>query len=255
MAVIRDFIDGQFKDDEKEPVGIGGFTTTARVREVVRKSREVPTTFLEDGSHINDHIIRNPLTLSIEGSVSDVFQLPSPAIAALQEAQAQAGNITQYAPARTQAQVSRVSGLVADLTGAIDRVDAIIASGQQAAEFLGFTGEEGKTNIEKFIDFIDGVHASDALIQIDMPFRTYRNMAITSVDYERNNQTDSLSFNIEAQQFRFADTIFVEVGAAANPSAANNGQQAGESDKGAQEGEDVPESLLNQTLNAIGISL
>ena len=255
MAVIRDFIDGQFKDDETEEVGIGEFLTAARVREVTRHSRDVPTTFLEDGSHVNDHIIRNPLTISIEGSVSDVFQLPSPAIAALQEAQAQAGNITQYAPARTQAQLSRVSGLAADLTGAIDRVDALIASGQQAAGFLGFTGEEGKSNIQNFIDKMEGYMNSDALIKISMPFKTLTNMAITSLEYERNNQTNSLSFSMEAQKFRFASTEFVEAGAAANPSAANNGQQAGESDKGAQEGEDVPQSFASFVAEKLGISL
>lgn len=252
MAVIRDFIDGAFEDDEQEEVGIGGFITSARVREVTRKSREVPTTFLEDGSHINDHIIRNPLTLSIEGSVSNVFRRPSPAIAALQEAQAQIGSITQFAPSRTQAQISQVSGLAADIAGAIDRVDSIIASGRQVAGFLGFTGEEGKTNIEKFIDFIDSVHASDALIKIDMPFRTHENMAVIDVQYERNNQTDSLTFTIEAQQFRFADTIFVEVVPAKNPAANTNGQTDGESDKGAQEGEDVPESLANQIKGFVG---
>lgn len=252
MAVIRDFIDGAFENDEQEEVGIGGFITSARVREVTRKSRDVPTTFLEDGSHINDHIIRNPLTLSIEGSVSNVFRRPSPAVAAFQRSQAQVGNITQYAPSRTQAQISQVSGLAADLTGAIDQVDAVIASGRQAAGFLGFTGDEGKTNIEKFIDFIDSVHASDTLIKIDMPFRTHDNMAVTSVEYERDNTSDSLKFTIEAQQFRFADTIFVKAGPAPNPSAATNGQTDGQSDKGAQEGEDVPESLASQIKGFVG---
>lgn len=255
MAVIRDFIDGAFQDDEQEEVGIGGFITAARVREITRKTREAPTTFLEDGSHINDHIIRNPLTLSIEGSISNVYQRPSPAIAALQAVQEQVGNITQYAPSRTQAQISRVSGLANDITGAIDRVDALIDSGQRVAGFLGFTGDEGKTNIEKFIDFIDSVHASDALIRIDMPFRTYADMCITSVEYERDNRTDSMPFTIEAQQFRFASTTFVEVGPAPNPGAGNNGQQDGESDKGAQEGEDLPESLGIQILRGIGVNI
>jgi hypothetical protein len=251
MAVIRDFIDGQFKDDAEEPVEIGGIKTIARVREKVSRTREVPTTYLEDGSHVNDHIIRNPLTLQIEGSVSNVYRAPSPAVAAQQTLQSELGNITQYAPGRTQAQLSRISGLVADLTGVIDRVDTAIQSGQQAARFLGFTSDEGKTNIENFIDKMEGWMNSDALTSIDMPFRTYRDMAITSLDYERNNQTDSLTFTIEAQQFRFVQTLFVEASAAPNPAAGNNGAQAGEADKGAQEGEDVPESLGSQGVQFI----
>jgi len=128
---IRDYISGQFKDgDDGEFVGIGGFTTSATVRERFSRSASVPTTYLENGDHINDHIIRNPLTLSIEGNVSDAFELPNPAIAALQEAQAQVGNITQYAPARTQAQLSRVSGIANDFISALDKVDALINRGK-----------------------------------------------------------------------------------------------------------------------------
>lgn len=244
MAVIRDFINGAFADDQQEEVGIDGFVTAARVREVTSKSRSAPTTFLEDGSHNNDHIIRNPLTISIAGNISDVFVKPQPAIAALQSAQANIGVITQYLPSRTQTQISKVAALSSDITG------AIIANGQQVAGYLGFTGNDGKTNIEKFIDLIDSIHNSDALIKIDMPFRTYENMCITSVEYERDNTSQSLSFTLEAQQFRFSTLLFSEV--ANNPATSTNGQTEDETDKGAQEGEPVTESLGTQLKDFIG---
>jgi hypothetical protein len=252
MAVIRDFINGQFRDDETEEIGIGGFTTAARLRENVKRSREVPTTFLEDGTQLSDHIIRNPLVISIQGEVSDVYRRPSPVLQRIRETEAVVGAVALYAPARTQAQLSRVAALTGDVQALIDRADQAIETGQNVARFLGFTGDEGKTNIERFIDFIEGAHYSNALIRIDAPFRTYRNMAITLLDYERDNTTNSVRFNLEAQEVRVAETIFVET-AARNPAPATNGQHQGESDKGVQEGEEVPQSFVDSLFERLGI--
>jgi len=245
MIGFRGYLAGQFKnDEEEEEIGINGFTTAARVRERISRSASVPTTFLEDGSHINDHIIRNPLTLSIEGNVSDTFVMPDPAIAALQAAQAQVGNITQYAPARTQAQISRVSGLATDFISAVDKVDNFLESSNRVAAYLGLQDARAITNIQKFIDNMESAQSSDQLISISMPFKTYKQMYITSLETTRNNQTSALDFTMELQQFRFADTISADTKAAENPSSSTNGQTAGSKDKGVQEGEEVEESAL-----------
>ena len=241
---IRDYLGSQFGSDEQESVGIGGFTTAARVRERVSRSASVPVTFLEDGTHINDHIIRNPLTLSIEGNVSDTFVMPNPAIAALQAAQSQVGNITQYAPARTQAQLSKVSGLVNDLTNAVDRVDNFLESSNRVAAYLGLQDDTAKSNIEKFIDTMESLQEGEQLISVDMPFRTYEKMYITALEITLTSETSALDFTMELQQFRFADIIFAEISASPNPSAATNGQTAGSKDKGVQEGADVPQSFF-----------
>lgn len=250
MAVIRDYIDGQFRDDEAvEVVGIGGFKTAAKISEKIAKTRDVPTTFLEDGTNAGDHIIRNPLTISIEGAVTNVqggavsenilSRQPSPSL----------GLITQFVPLRTPPQLSKITAIAIDAAALIKRIDRATQELQRPAGEIGYTGKEGKTNVERFIDFVDSVYSSDALIKIDAPFRTYSNMAITSVQYTRDNTTDSLTFTIEAQQFRFIKTRFVAV--AANPAAALNGQTDGEADKGAQEGEEVEQSALTSIVGRI----
>lgn len=243
MGYLRDYIDGQFADDEKEEVGIGGFTMVARIRDRVMRTASIPTAYLEDGSHVNDHIIRDPLMLSIEGNVSDLHLRPSPALAAIREAEATVGLITQYGPARTSTQISKVSGLVADVGSAIDRVDAALATIDRVGEAVGLRDESAsKSNIEKFLDTMDGIYESGILINVDMPFRTYERMALTSMEITRDNQQNALAFNLEFQQFRFVETQFVT--AAPNPARGTGGQTAGESDKGAQEGEEVERSAL-----------
>ena len=240
---IRDYINGQYEHEGKdgEEVGIGGFTAFAQISEKFKRSASVPVTYLEDGSHINDHIIREPKTISIEGNVSDLFVLPSAPVAAFQEAQTQVGNITQYAPARTQAQLSRVSGLVNDFTSAMDKADALISSAQGAAKYLGNQDKEAQTNIESFLDAMKGLQATDKLIKISTSFKTYTDMYITSLEVTRDNQNRAINFTLEAQKVRIAQTLFTKTTAAQNASIATAGQTDGETDKGAQEGEEVEE--------------
>ena len=239
---IRDYLNGQFAgepDTDAETVGIGGFTAFAQISEKFKRSAKVPTTFLEDGSHVNDHIIREPLTVSIEGNVSDLFVLPSEPVAILQEHQAQIGKITQYAPARTQAQLSRVSGLVNDFTNAVDRVDAAIDATQGAAKYLGNQDKEAQTNIESFLDAMKGLQSSDKRIKISSSLGSFANMYITALEVTRDNQSKAISFNMEAQEIRTADTFSMATSAAQNASIATAGQTDGVTDKGTQEGEEV----------------
>jgi len=248
MAVISDYLNGQFRDNSSaDEVGIGGFSTMSTVRERVIRTRDVPTTYLEDGSHINDHIIINPINLSIEGVVSDTFVLPSVAFESITDASATLGIITQYAQPRTNTELASIAALGADVFTAIGAADSIISSGQRFASRLGFLGSEGKSNIEKFIDAMEGVMNSDTLIEIKSATKNYRNMAITSLDYDRDNTTNSLNFRIEAQQFRFAETAFSEIKAAKKPATSNNGQQDEPADKGPQDGEQV-ESFLSENI-------
>jgi hypothetical protein len=255
MGRIRDYLGGQFKNDsEEEDIGINGFTTAARVREIVKRSATIPVTFLENGTHINDHIIRDPLVLTIEGNVSDTFVLPNPAIAALQAAQTQVGSITQYAPARTQAQLSRVSGLANDFINAVDRVDSFLDASDRAAGYLGLQDDTAVSNIQKFIDDMEAAQASDQLISIDMPFKTYKQMYITSLETTRNNETNALDFVMELMQFQFAETLFADTGPAPDPSGNTNGQTEGSKDKGVQEGKEVPQSVLSSVGDYFGVS-
>ena len=251
---IRDYINGQYKADAGgEEVGIGGFTAFARINEKFKRTATVPVTYMEEGSHVNDHIIRAPITLTIEGNVSDVFVQPSPPVGILQEAQAQVGNITQYAPSRTQAQLSRVSGLVNDFTNAIDKADALIATAQGAAKYLGMQDAEAQSNIESFLGTMEGLQASDKRIKISSSLGSFPNMYITSLEVTRDNQSKAISFNLEAQEIRFTQTISTKTSAAQNAAIATAGQTDGETDKGAQEGEEVDRSLLSSTLARFGV--
>jgi hypothetical protein len=110
------------------------------------------------------------------------------------------------------------------------------------------------SNTQKFIDDMEAAQASDQLISIDMPFKTYKQMYITSLETTRNNETSALDFVMKLMQFQFAETLFADIGPAPDPSGNTNGQTEGSKDKGVQEGKEVPQSVLSSVGDFFGVS-
>ena len=242
MAAIEDFLTRPLQGAPSQEIGIGGFTAMVRIRDSYKLTAEVPATPVEDGSFVNDHIILKPLTISIEGHVSDVHLRASPAIRQFQRVQAEVGNLTsQYSIGRTESQLSEASALANDAADAIRQADALLDAGDQALDFFGNRDTESKGLQEQFLDAMEALHFGQQVIAIDMPFRRHESMVITAFQKNTDNVTNETTFTIEAQQLQFADLQFVEVKV---PAAGLNGQTDAETNKGAQEGEPVESSLL-----------
>lgn len=252
MGKASDFLSAQLGGEGEQRVGIAGFTMLARVRNTYGYSSEVPTTFLEDGSSVEDHIILNPLRLSIEGSVGDIYLEETPLQELSDTVASTAGQIGIYLPERTQTQRQAIAQITSGIGDAVGAIDSLLDSGAQAASLLGSAGLEGKSLRERFVDTMEALHFGRQTVDIEMPYRTFSNMRI-NVDFETDNREKVLKFKIEAQQIREADEAFSEVsGLLSNPSPAINGQGQGLTDKGVQEGAETETSLLGTLLGLGG---
>lgn len=258
MAVV-DFLNQRFGADAPiEEVGIGGFRLLARTRQTFTYTSQVPTAYLEDGSSASDHIVLEPLTLQIDGSVSDVYVEPSAAVAALRGVQGAVGNFAGYLPGQTQAQLQKLNGLAAQVLDRARQIDRVIEDGKQALSFLGDQRPEEAVGLrERFIDSMEQLHYGKQLIGISMPFRRFDSMRITSIAFTQDNQTEAISFSISAQKVRMTSTEFVELEEveAGTRGAASEGlgkQTEAEADKGAQEGEPAARSLLGSISGIFG---
>lgn len=237
MAVI-DYIEGQLGDGEdKQQVGVGGFTMMARVNESSSLTSQAPTAYLEDGSFANDQIVLDPLRLEISGEVSDIYIERDEYAQDLTRLQAEIGNISsKYAGAKTQAAIQRQNAIINDAADAARKVDQVIADGKQAASFLGNQDAQSKSNRESFIDAMEGIHYSRILVSIDMPFRQHTDMRITSFVHSRDNRSNAVKFKITAQKIRQAEVIFTDIDQFfKSPSEAMNKQTESVVDKGVQE--------------------
>lgn len=244
MARIQDYLERRYEKTPTKRIGIGGFSALVRIEEVTTLSGDSPVTPVEDGSFVNDHIILNPLALSIQGNVSDVFIQPSPILEDLKRTQAAVGKITQYTPDWTASQVQNTNALANDLADSIRAADALINAGESVVEFFGNKDKSSKSNQELFIDAMESLYFGKQLFPIETEDREFENMTMRNFEYRRNNESDSIQFTIEAQEFRFTKTIFTELESAPAPAEGTNGQLQTETSKGAQSGSEEDSSLL-----------
>lgn len=220
-----------------EEVGIGGFTFFARVNDSTTYATQAPTSVVEDGSYIGDHLINDPIQVSISGDVADVF------VAARARSQSEkrlptVGVVNSFRPGRTPSQSQRVARIIDTLDDRRRDIDERLGNGLPAKQVTGSTAT-GKSYREQFIDFIESVHYGKQLVSISMPYRVHDDMAITSVVVTRDNQRRALTFSLTAQKFRIAKTLFVNASQFyRKPAPAVKSQVAGTADKGAQ----TPES-------------
>ena len=249
MAAVQSFLERNLANAPTKEIGIGSFTALVRTRERYNLSADAPTTPVEDGSFVNDHIILKPLTLSIEGDVSDVHLRASPAIRDFARAQAEIGNVTsQYAPARTQAQLQKAATLANDAADAIRQLDNLLATGDQALDYFGNKDDASKSLQEQFLDVMEALHTGKQAFTIEMPYRQHNNMVITSLSVSYDNEIDSTTFALEAQQIKYAELQFAEI---TTPAPGTGGQLEERADKGTQEGAAVEESFATQLKQGI----
>lgn len=219
-------------------IGIGGFALFARVREKTALTAQVPTSYVEDGSPTNDHIIREPERISIEGVVGDVYRAPTTNVLEAIPIVNTLGGIDAYLPRVTSFQETVMSALRNTTNAAMRRINDLLSAGNQVNGILGNLDSASKPLGEQFIDAMENIFYSGQLVAIDMPFRRFENMALTSVTIDRGNDGQgAISFSIEAQRVRIATTTFASITRAdKNPAPATGGQTKGVKDIGSQAG-------------------
>lgn len=237
--------------DDKQEIGIGGFTALARVRNVVTKNVDAPDTPLEDGSMANDHVIKKPIIIEIEGKVADIFIKPAAEANIFRRALAEIGNISKYVPEQTATQLSKAVAIALDANNVSKGVQAAIKDGEQLIEFFGDKTED-RSNQERFLQTLDVYYENSGLMRIEMPDRIYDNMIITArpITYD-NQQGTAIAFKITAKQLRFADVIFSDVSEFfANPAPGAVGDQvSGQESNGLNDAPAAPTSLISSIVS------
>lgn len=248
--MIRDLIKGkrQALSNSPKSIGIGGFLLFARVSEGVSYKSTVPNYTLEDGSNAADDIIRDPLTVTINGIVADNYIALAETPKIVSDVKNLSGKIEVFLPNRTQAQLSQVKAIGVTVLDAVDKLDSYIDVATSAYNLVS-GGDTSKGLRERFIDYIEAVYFSKQLIDVDVEYRTHTSMAITSLDLRADNKTDETAFEIAFQQVNIKQAIYVDISEFyKNPSPASKDGVAGKSDKGVQNAKGGKEKSLASAL-------
>ena len=233
---------------ELQPIGIGGFTMYVSLNENATKTATVTTNPVESGSNLNDHIIKNPTTLSIKGEVADVFIQTQPQPSTIQTLFPSVGVIQDYLPDRTQTQISKANGLISSAEDFIDKANNAIEKGNQLYNF--FQGIDANLPISsKFLSFFDTVYESNSIISIDCIDKVFTDMAITSFSTSKINK-NNYSFTITAQKIIQAETRLIQLVKNATGDAKSQG--AALANKGTQQAKPVDKSFGSALIALIG---
>lgn len=200
------------QSSSEEEIGIGGFKLFARVNQSTQYKAQVPDFVLEDGSYVNDHIINNPIMLSINGEIGSTFfqKLQSYIPDFLTGSQQSAiSNVGVYLPSRTTSQLSTINGLRSDANSYLSQLNRMESVGTELFDvFNGTSAQKEKDNQEQFIAFLESVYYSKQLIDIEMPYKKHTTMALTDLSIERNNTENSVKFTANFKKVQFAQIVY-----------------------------------------------
>lgn len=265
MASINDFLSRQFPDRTSQnltSVEIEGFQTLVRVTENVRRTATTTFSYVEDGSFVSDHIISDPIVISISGNVSDIHVVGDPVAKFLGSVQDDISDINQFLPSRTQTQLTKISAIANDIADAESRILNAAQRNPKIFDAIGLSDIASNRlkdlgvgkNQERFIDVINAKMDNQKrgsnfnLSTIKIGPKEYNNLVITNFEFALDNKEDSLDFSIEFTEVREASSVVENSTDQANPvkAAADSAKEAveGEIDKGSS----APTEIEDQSI-------
>lgn len=250
---IKDFLDvpifGSLLSDDTETVGIGGFDLEVRVRDNINFTSTAPTSYVEDGSFINDHIILDPTIFTIEGEVSDIVIKPNRSNNIFKSDLPNIATFTQFLPSRTQSELQNIESFVETASDTIDKLDSI-SNINNVYDLLQGT-IDGLSPQRSFFQFIKTIHESKLLITIQTMYGTFSNFRIVSSSLSKVDDNYT-TYSLALQQIRFATTETTTIAKdASNPTGDASTQTQGTSNKGTVQGSKVGEEKERSFLSTI----
>ena len=231
------------KKDEKQTVGIGGFNLDVRFDSSINFTMVAPENYVEDGSVINDHIINDPITLSISGEVADIHLKPKFDDFVLEtireKVQFKVINtvLTKQQQQKIQDVVDKISSVVKLVNKGFDIYNRFNNRNKPISKV--------RTVQDDFFDFLESNYINKRLITIEMPFRNYENMLITSLTITKDNSTNQkLKYSLSAKEIRFAEIAYAKADIyfdkpTAKPTSTTKAKTTAKKDNGITDTKDV----------------
>lgn len=250
MGFVDGLISSISNNKTAQEIGIGGFAGFARVNESIQYSNTVPVDVLEDGSNASDDILNNPIVVTMDGEVGDIFvpdpqypEIPTPDTFGL-------GEITALLPSKSNQQLQRINQINNQIRDAVLQAQRAARIGQNVYNFVSGNQNAGKSEQQKFVDYMEAIHFSRQPIKISVTYKNYDNMALQNLTINRDNSNGALKFSASFIQLSFVSLIYSEVSQNySSPSSAASGRTSGTSNNGGQNPEAGESSLISSLLS------
>ena len=238
------------KKDEKQTVGIGGFNLDVRFDSSINFTMVAPENYVEDGSVINDHIVNDPITLSISGEVADIHLKPKFDDFVLETIREKV-QFKVINTVLTKQQQQKIQSVV-------DKIQSVVKLANKGFDIYNRFNNRNKpiskvrTVQDDFFDFLESNYINKRLITIEMPFRNYENMLITSLTITKDNSTNQkLKYSLSAKEIRFAEIAYAKADIyfdkpTAKPTSTTKAKTTAKKDNGVTDTKDVTKTEREQ---------
>ena len=205
----REFADNQVNAilQPKTAEGIGGFLFDIPREENIELSSDVTDHFTENNSFINDHVVNQPIIVTLSGFQGELkFERPSGIAGAAQQLQNRLETVEAYAGERTPGFVQQAQSVVGQAQNAIATIDQTIDRAQNLVGLLGNVGD-GLTRQQQAYGELNALRLAKTPVTLQTPWRYFDSMIITSISFvQPENSADISEISVSLKEFRVAET-------------------------------------------------
>lgn len=216
LTDFRDYVDRLANAvlKPKDAKGIAGFVFDMADTETLENSSQITDHYMEDGSFLNDHVIDNPIRITLTGFVGELVAKAEDGLAGLiGQASSRltqvSGFLGQYTPGMTQTIQGALSATETYVQAAntyLDRtknlVDAVAGAAPQP------------TQQEVAYQTLKALKDGRQLLSVTTPWSYHEDMMIESITPTQSAESTGISsFSVTLKQVRFAEvevTLFDE---------------------------------------------
>ena len=205
MGQLTNTLNGNWNNggDNVQVIGIEGFTALIRESEVENYSSEVAENPLESGAKASDHIITEPMTISISGTVANEHVEGIENFGMIGNFIGSTSVVTQYLPPSSQAQATKAKTQIDKGYNTLNKADALIDDGMTIASLLGFETAGG--NVEQFRTLMIERWSTKTPIKIQFAGSSFQDMAILNLSFQYDNILDNMGFSLELRKLNITD--------------------------------------------------
>lgn len=235
----------------KHAEGINGWVFDIPKSEQVRLVSDITDHYMEDNSHINDHVVDRPSEITLSGLIGElVYRKPTGFGADLNFFSGSLSVVDAYLGDYSPQELQKQQNLLGEIQKNNTFVKQIVDKTSNIVK--SFSGDGQSKSLQQVAyNELKALKDNRSLLKVQTPFAYFENMFIQEIIFVQGEDSDSYcDITINLKEMRFAEITTVQFNE--DLLASRNQQQEGEeSDNGTIKGTDEGEGLLLRAYEGI----
>jgi len=223
-----------------------GFLFDFAGEETASLTSDITDHYVEDNTTIQDQVSLKPEQITVHGYVSELNNVPPPALAAAKFAADKLTQLSPFVPVLSSSAIIAYNAAAQAYSAAVNAANAAIST---FSTLTGIGADRVQTKQQAAFDKFYGWWKSRQLFKVQTPWAVFDNMAILSLKSTQSEDTNTISeFEITFKKINLAKSL-VSVPIESGRRASQNSALV---DKGVSKG--VPGPSLSANIASTGIA-